>query len=134
MATIVKKVGPETPSTQRVQSFIGNTDFGSGDIIDVQASLLGSVARETTIVCGASDSITVRFNAVHKVFPEVDDNQFQGDRGGERRFDWDNPVEIIDEKQETTIVGPDETFTLPKQVKNIQVVSVSYAPRIIVHT
>ena len=134
MAIKVKKVGKETPPTQRVQSFIGNTDFVAGDIIDVEASLRGCVAREATIVCEAGEDIEVRFNAHQRVFPEINDNQFQGDRGGERRLDCDNPVDIIDEKQETVIVGADQTFTLPKQVKNIQIVSVSYAPRIIVHT
>ena len=131
MATLIKKIGPEIPLLERYQTFTGYTEFASDDIIDVQASL-GRPASETTIVCGPSDSITLRFNAVQKVFPEINDNQFQGDRGGERRLDWDNPVEVVNESQAIVTIGNNEIYTFSNPCKNIHVVTNTGSPVITV--
>lgn len=131
MPTLVKKVDKTVPVAERYQKFVGYTDFGTGDLIDVEASL-GRPASETTIVCGSGDTITVRFNAVHVLYPEVNDNQFQGDRGGERRFDYDSPVLVEDESQTEILVGNDEVFTFDRLCRNIRVIAATGSPEITV--
>lgn len=131
MAQVIKKVGSLVPRDERYQKFVGTTDFVATDIIDIEASI-GNAAREVTIVCGAGDSIEVRFNAQHTLYPEVNDNQFQGDRGGERRFDYDSPTLKLDETQSTVTVGNNETYVFDKTCRNIQVVALTANPEITV--
>lgn len=129
MAQVIKKVGKLVPKTESYQVFIGGGDFGAGDIIDIEASL-GRPAREVTIVCGASDSIEIRFNAQHTLYPEVNDNQFQGDRGGERRLDYNQPRVILDETMQVVNLNNNEMFTFNNTCRNIQVVAIYGTPEI----
>lgn len=129
MTTIIKKVSPAIPEGERYLHLIGGTDFVNGDVIDILASI-GRTAKQVTIVCDIYSDITIRFNAVQIKYPEINDNQFQGDRGGERRLDYDNPIEIIDDTVSAVALGNGDSFTFDNPCRNIQVTALNGAVEI----